>query len=292
MLPAMSWSTPPATERFTVEQHGCRLSGSVSGSGPPVLFIQGTGLHGDGWLPQVVGLHDRHECLWFDNRGMGKSQPVGAAITVEQMAQDALAMMDARGWATAHVVGHSLGGLLALHLALTARERVRTLALLCTFSRGRDATRMPPKMLWLALRTMLGTRRMRRRAFLEYVLPPSLLAEANLDDWAARLAPLFGHDLADHPPVVMKQVAAMRAYDATPNLGHLAGVPTLVVSAAHDVISPPEVGRKLAQGIPGSRLVEVAGAAHGVTIQEADHITALLAGHFSPPARPFTTSGS
>lgn len=281
MVLPMSMSAPPSSERFCVEQQGCRLSGSVCGSGPPVLLIQGTGLHGDGWLPQVMGLHGRHECLWFDNRGMGASQPHGAAITVELMAQDALALMDARGWATAHVVGHSLGGLVALRLALTARERVRSLSLLCSFSRGRDATQMSWKMLWLALRTMVGTRRMRRRAFLEYVLPPSLLAGSDLDDWAERLAPVFGHDLADHPPVVMKQVAAMRACDVTPDLGKLAGVPTLVVSAAHDIIASPEVGRALAAGIPGTRLIEFPDAAHGVTIQNADQITELLAEHFS-----------
>jgi len=244
-----------------------------------VLFVQGSGLHGDGWRPQVDELEKHYKCLTFDNRGMGNSQPIGAAITVEQMAEDALALMDAVGWESAHVVGHSLGGLVAQQLALSARKRVRSLALLCTFSQGSAATKLSWEMFWLGLRTYVGTRTMRRRAFVEMVLPPDLLADR--DSWAERSAPIFGHDLADQPSVVMKQLGAMRAYDATARLGELAGLPTLVVGARYDRIARLQVVRKLASDIPGSRLVEFDDAAHGVTIQCASKINALLHEHFS-----------
>lgn len=263
-----------------LDHDGCKLSYHVRGEGPPVLFIQGVGVHGDGWLPQVDALAAAgYRCLWFDNRGMGRSQPLGAALTVERMSADARALMDAEGWASAHVVGHSLGGLVALDLALAAPERVRSLSLLCTFARGRDATRMTAWMLWVGLRTRIGTRRMRRHAFLQIVLPPGAVPDGERDAWAARLAPLFGHDLADSPPVAMKQLAAMRGYDATPRLGALDGVPTLVVSAAHDRVAPPASGRAIAAGIGGARYVEIADASHGVPIQHADRINALLLDH-------------
>lgn len=262
------------------EHRGCRLSYRVEGDGPPVLFIQGSGLHGDGWRPQVDELASRFQCLTFDNRGIGKSQPYGTAITVEQMAQDALVLMDAQGWSSAHIVGHSLGGLVALHLALSAPMRCRSLSLLCTFARGREATRLSWGMFWLGLRSYLGTRRMRRRAFTELILPKHLLTGMARDAWAEKLAPIFGHDLADHPPVVMKQLAALRAYDATPQLHNLAGLPTLVVGSRYDRIARPEVVRALAAGLINSRLVEFDDAAHGVTIQCADQINALLAEHF------------
>ncbi len=263
------------------EHRGCHLSYRVEGAGPPVLFIQGSGLHGDGWRPQVGELAKRFCCLTFDNRGMGKSQPYGAPITVEQMAEDALVLMDAQGMNSAHVVGHSLGGLVALHLALSARMRCRSLSLLCTFACGREATRLSWGMFWLGLRTYLGTRQMRRRAFTELVLPKNLLTGTDRDAWADKLAPVFGHDLADHPPVVIKQLAAMRAYDATPQLHNLAGLPTLVVGARYDRIARPEVVRALATSVVGSRLVEFDEAAHGITIQCADRINALLTEHFS-----------
>lgn len=116
------------------------LAYSIEGSGPPVLLIQGVGVCGSGWRPQVDGLRSRFQCLTFDNRGIGGSAHLNGDITVERMAADAVALMNQCGWSSAHVVGHSLGGSIALELALSHPERIRSLSLLNTFARGADAT--------------------------------------------------------------------------------------------------------------------------------------------------------
>ena len=260
---------------------GCGLSYRLAGSGPPVLFIQGVAVHGDGWVPQIRDLRSRYRCLSFDNRGLSKSQPLAGKLSVEGMAEDALALMESVGWASAHVVGHSLGGVIAQHLALTEPERVRSLSLICTVSRGADATRMSGRMLWLGIRSSVGPVRLRRRAFLEMVMAPETLARTDRDVLALELGPLFGHDIGRRPAIAMKQLAALRAYDCTPRLAQLSSTPTLVVSAEHDPIAPPVRGRALAAAIPGSTFVEIPGASHGVTIQLAEHVNSLLAGHFS-----------
>ena len=244
-------------------------------------MIQGAGMHGDGWLPQIEGLRDVYSCLRFDNRGMGKSQPSGAPITIEQMAEDARILMDAAGWQSAHVVGHSIGGLIAQHLAITDPSRVSTLALLCTFARGKEATGFRGNMFWLGLRTFIGTRAMRRHAFLQMVFPRDYLAKVDRDELAEQLAPLFGHDLAGHPPVIRKQLAAISRYDAIPHLHKLASIPTLVISATHDPIARPRAGKAIAAGIPGSRYFELAEASHGAPIQFAKEINHLLRQHFA-----------
>ncbi len=248
----------------------------VAGKGDPVVFIQGVGLHGDGWLPQTSVLSSRFRCLTFDNRGIGQSPVAGAPITIEQMAADTLAVMNAAGFDSAHIVGHSMGGVIAQQVALTAPKRVRSLSLLCTSARGSDATRLSGKMIWLGLRSRLGSSRMRRHAFLEITMPADYLATQNRDALAERLAPLFGHDLADSPPIVMKQLSALKRFDATPRLAELAGIPTLVLSAKHDIIFPPACGRALATAIPGAKYVEVPDAAHGVTIQCPDLVNNAL----------------
>lgn len=266
--PSMCASAQPTDrpERGLCEFDGCRLAFALRGTGVPVLLIQGVGVGGDGWNPLIDLLAASCRCLSFDNRGFGRSNPAGRPITVPQMAADALALLDACGWPAAHVVGHSLGGLVAQHLALANPARVKSLSLLCTVARGRDATRLSPALLWRGLRSRIGPRRQRRRAFLELVAAPQELRDVDRDELAARLAPLFGHDLADQPPVVAAQLAALRAYDATPRLRELAGRPTLVLSAEHDCIAPPRFGRALAAGIPGARYVEIDGAAHGVIV--------------------------
>lgn len=257
------------------------MSYSIDGTGEPVLFIQGTGVHGSGWRPQIEQLKERYRCLSFDHRGIGKSQPNSASITVEQLAEDSGALMDSQGWESAHVVGHSLGGLVALHLALSARSKVRSLSLICSFARGSDATKMSWSMALLGLRTYIGTRAMRRRAFTEMILPPDPLTKFDRDKLAAELAPIFGHDLAEQPPMVMKQLAAMRKYDATPKLGELAGLPTLIIGARHDRIARPEMVRELVTGIPSAKFHEIADAAHGAPIQFARQVNELLHEHFA-----------
>jgi pimeloyl-ACP methyl ester carboxylesterase len=172
-----------------------------------------------------------------------------------------------------------MGGLIALEVALSARERVRSLSLLCSFPRGRDAVRLKPEMLWTMFRTSVGTRAQRRIAFLKLVMSASALEVADTESMASRLAPLFGHDLADQPPVSMKQLSAMVRYDAMPRLPALAGLPTLVVSATEDRIARPKVGRAMAARIPGARFVELSNAAHGACIQHAARFNTLLMEH-------------
>lgn len=269
----------------TLTHLGCALAYDVCGDadGTPVLLVQGVGVHGAGWRPQVEALcGNGYRCLTFDNRGMARSQPIGDCdFTIEQMADDAVRIMDAQGWDSAHVVGHSMGGLIALHMGLAHRARVRSLSLLCTFADGGIPNRLTPWMLWVGTRTRVGTRRSRRRAFLQIVMPPGAYrAMTDSDAVAAALAPLFGHDVADQPPVTMKQLRAMKRYgDATPRLGEIRNLPTLVVSAAHDPIAPPEAGRAIAAGVAGARYVELADASHGVPIHQSARINELLLDH-------------
>ncbi|MDO8677038.1 MAG: alpha/beta fold hydrolase [Acidobacteriota bacterium] len=260
-----------------VAREGCYLHYTVRGSGPPVLFIQGVGVQGDGWLPQVDELSSDFTCISFDNRGMGRSQPVEAVITVDRLANDAAAILDAERVRSAHVVGHSLGGVIALRMALAHRERVKSLALLCTFSGGKTAAPMTRRLFWLGLRTRLGTRRMRRRAFLKLVMPPGEITDG--DEAAERLSRLFGHDIADQPPIAKHQLAALRQADLAPYLSELEGLPTLVMAGAHDPIGPPSAGSALAAPIPGARYIEVPDASHTLPITHADLTNRLLREH-------------
>lgn len=258
---------------------------TLRGAGEPVLLIQGTGVHGAGWKPQVDDLAATHACLTFDHRGIGRSGPPNGPISVAQLAEDSSAVLDAAGCGSAHVVGHSLGGLVALQLALTRRDRVRSLALLCTFARGRDATRLTPWMLWVGLRSQVGPARSRRRAFLRLLLSPARHASVEHDRLAADLEPLFGHDLARQPPVALRQLRAMAACDLTPRLSELGGLPTLVVSAAHDRIAPPTSGRAIAAGIPGAQFVEFPDAAHGLPLTDTGRTNTLLRDHLKRASR-------
>jgi aminoacrylate hydrolase len=268
------------TTRSSLERADVQLSYELAGQGPPILFIQGVGVTGEGWRPQVRGLQDRFQTLTFDNRGIGRSQPCRGPISIEAMAEDAHALLDAAGWESAHLVGHSMGGVIAQQLALDCPKRVRSLSLLCTFARGKDAARLTPWVLWMTLRTRLGSRRMRRRAFLEMLMPPDDLQGVELDELAAQVGLLVGRDLADQPPILMKQLRALGRHDALNRLPELRDIPTLVVSAESDRIALPQYGRTLAAAIPGARYEQITAASHGVIFQKAGQINQMLAQFF------------
>jgi pimeloyl-ACP methyl ester carboxylesterase len=277
---------PSCTRRATAPD-GASLAYLRAGDGPPVLLLHGAGIVGAGWAPQIEVLQDRFTLVTLDNRGIGGSTlpPVGlgkrARLSIEAMAADALAVMDAEGLDGFHLAGHSMGGLIAQRIALDAPRRVRSLALLCTFGRGRQASRLSLAMLLTAARMRIGTRAMRRNAFLELVMPADYLRGADRVRLAQELMPLFGHDLADQPSIVLQQVRAMSRFDVRSDLASLGRIPTLVVSARHDRIALPVYGRSLAAAIPDARYLEFEEAGHGVTIQCAAAINSLLAEHWS-----------
>jgi aminoacrylate hydrolase len=260
---------------------GGQLQYEIAGKGPPLLLIHGTGVCGSGWEPQVKDLVKDFTCLWFDNRGIGGSTFDGRRISIEEMALDAKALMNSAGWDSAHVVGHSMGGLIAEQLALEEPRRVRSLALWCTFAKGPEAARITPRVAWMGIRSRVGTPAMRRRAFLEMLFPQGFLESQDECALAQRTGRTIGRDLADSPPIMMKQLAAMRAYDRSARLAELARIPTLVVSAESDPIALPAYGRGLAGRIPGSRYVEIAGASHGLMLQLPERVNELLRGHFA-----------
>lgn len=251
----------------------------VTGQGPMALLIQGVGAVGDVWRPQVEALSGAFTCVTFDNRGIGRSAATGA-LTIEDMALDALAVLEAIGCERAHVVGHSMGGVIAQAVALAAAHRVKSLALLCTFRRGSQATSLSPSMVWRGLRTRIGTRAMRRRAFLKMILPDDSFVRVDVPALAERYGALFERDLADQPAIIMRQLRALAAYDAGAALATLAPIPTVVISARHDRIASLANGRALADAIPGAEFIELHDAGHAAPIHVANAVNALLAAHW------------
>lgn len=227
---------------------------------------------GSAWQPQVDELARAYETLVFDNRGVGGSVPLRGEVTIEAMAADARALMDHAGWRSAHVVGHSMGGLIAQQLALDDPGRVRSLTLLCTFDRGRSAARITPWVLWMSVRVWVGTARMRRQAYLEMLFPAEVLRADHPGALASRVERLIGRDLSRQPPILMRQLGAMRRHDVSARLGELRGIPTWVLSADRDRIARPEYGRRLASLIPGARFERMENASHGMTIHKAEAV--------------------
>lgn len=120
-----------------------RIAWESHGAGPPVILVQGLGYGRWGWDPVVPRLAERFHVLTFDNRGIGESDKPDGPYTAREMAGDVLHVLDEAEVERAHVVGASLGGMIAQEVAVAAPERVDRLVLCCTTPGGPDQVPMP-----------------------------------------------------------------------------------------------------------------------------------------------------
>lgn len=251
-----------------------------AGQGATILLIQGVGAAGSAWLPQFAFLSQQFDVIHFDNRGIGGSSPCASKFTISDLANDAKLLLTELGVTNAHIVGHSMGGLIAQQLAVSHRDLVRSLALLCTFAVGSQATKLTFRTFWLGIRTRIGTRRMRRHSMLKMILSNGFYADCNLDEVAEQYGNLMGRDLADSPSLIMKQMLAMSKHNIGAELGRLGGIPTMVLSASQDPIARPEFGKQLSDAIPESTFEVIPNMSHAVTIEQADLVNEKLANFF------------
>ena len=227
-----------------------------------------------------------HRCTAVDLPGH-KDRGDRVAVTGVSMSRYAaeVAQVAARSDQAPILIGHSMGGLIAAQLALMWPRRVTSLALLCTFPDGKTGSHLTRDTFFTGLRTRIGTRAMRRKAFLSLVLSKAGMDDAARPALEAMMTDLFARDLADQPPIIMRQLKAMARYDAMWRLRCLGSIRTLVMSGGQDRIAKPEYGRALAAAIPGAAYVEVAHAAHAVPIETPWIVNRLLAEHLRDATR-------
>ncbi len=258
----------------TAQLQDVRLHYDLHGHGPPVLFIMGLAVPGMGWRPQVEALRDRYSCLTFDNRGVGDSDVPSGAYSTKQMARDALGLLDAVGWQRAHVVGISMGGMIAQELALLAPSRVRTLTLLATHGGGRKA--LPPLRTLKNFFNLQRSRDPERRLSLFNKL---LFTESFVALHRERLREGMAADLAFKPQPAQGfrgQFAACAGHRTGKRLSGLRGIPTLVATGAVDQCVAPVNARLLGRWMPWARVVEIPGCAHGINVMAHGEVNRLL----------------
>ena len=229
--------------------------------GEPVLMIQGLGADSRGWFAQRAALGLRYRGITFDNRGVGRSgKPVGS-YDLEQMAADAVAVLDAAGVESAHVMGASMGGVIAQIMAVRYPERVRSLVLACTACRHLGWRR---ELLedWAATAQAQGMRVFANRSMRWLVGPRSL----------RRFWPAFGAltPLAMSAPThsfVSQVNAILDMDDSLRELLHTVDVPTLVLVGSQDILTPQADAEEIAELIPDAELAIVQGGAHGFMVE-------------------------
>jgi pimeloyl-ACP methyl ester carboxylesterase len=228
-----------------------RIWWDQSGTGDPILLIMGHAYGAGMWHRTIPGLAASYRVIRFDNRGVGRSSDPPGPYSVQLMAADALAVLDAADAASAHVYGLSLGGAIALQLALDHPGRVRSLILGCTAA---SAAGVPRGALLTRARSLLPAAALNRMAWKLLYGPGTPASRRAEDQQIVRRTRCSGRGRRG-------QLTGAAGFDVTGRLAEIR-IPTMVMHGARDRIVPAASARRLADGIAGARLVIFPDAGH------------------------------
>jgi pimeloyl-ACP methyl ester carboxylesterase len=250
----------------TVRANGIDIYYDQRGEGDDLVLIMGLGAHAGAWVLNAPAFATRFRVTTFDNRGAGRTSAPDEPYSIRQMADDTAALLGELGIRRAHVVGASMGGMVAQELAINYPEVVNRLVIAC--SRARTSP----------LRKLVSVA---QRALWEAGIPREAIA-AIQQPWGSTSAilqderkPLERLELAAKDPhpiqkhAYLRQLDATMAHDAYDRLVSVAA-PTLVLVGAEDILTPPHENEEIARQIPGAQLRILPRGGHGFSAEYPD----------------------
>jgi aminoacrylate hydrolase len=226
------------------------------GTGTPLLLVPGLGGVGSYWTPNISALAEQYQVIIHDHRGAGKSSHSPIRYSVDQMTADLVALMDHLKLDKVHLVGHSTGGAIGQTLAVIQPHRLKSMVIYASWTRNDPYFAR----VFEARRTLLtsaGPAAYVRSA------PIFLYPDWWINENLALLEEREKTTIPACPPVdiVASRIDAILDFDRTADLPGIA-VPSMILCAKDDILTPPYFSRELARLIPGSELVELDRGGH------------------------------
>jgi pimeloyl-ACP methyl ester carboxylesterase len=244
-----------------------KIAWEEQGTGAPLLLIQGLGYGRWSWAPIVPALAERYRVLWFDNRGIGDSDKPEGPYTAKLMAADALQVLDEAGIERAHVLGASLGGMIAQEVAVLAPARVDKLVLCCTTPGGPATVPMPEVTVRLFTEAPTLAPEVALRRFVENALAADASAEL--------IQELYDLRVANPPDPAGWQAQAAAGLGFTGVEGTI-DAPTLIVTGTEDNVVDPQNSDVLAERIPGAEVQRIENAGHLFFWEQPDAFVRII----------------
>ncbi len=253
---------------FTMN-NDARLAWDEAGAGSPVLLVMGHRYSSAMWYPILPALTAAHRVVWFDNRGTGESDTTDN-VSMNDLATDALAVMNAAGLERAHLFGVSMGGVIVQEIAQLAPERVTSLIVGCSGVLDAEKPRMPAfmRIIYYLPSWLLKALTPNRRGDQGY-------GTAAPKDAITKDQAVLAKDKFTVKGVV-GQAKAIAGYTTTKEAIAMLTMPALVLHGDEDTVVPFKWGVELAETLPNSRFVAVEGAGHNFIVAGREKSTRAL----------------
>ncbi|WP_299146372.1 alpha/beta fold hydrolase [uncultured Tateyamaria sp.] len=252
----------------TLDRADITLHYEVTGDGPPLLMLAGFMSDNTSWTPLVPLLSDHFTCITPDNRTTGRTTPWDAPVSIDLMCKDALALMDHLGHDRYHVIGHSMGGIIAMHMAQDVPERLAS-----THIAASAPVRLPRNTALFA--NMIAIRRSDAppdtwlRALFPWLFNPLVFHDPSAVDLA--VADSLAYPYAQSADAMEHQLTALRGFDGTALASPTC--PTQVLIGALDLIVPPDHILAVLSHLP-HHILE--GAGHSIHWDAPENVADLL----------------
>ena len=233
--------------------NGINVNYEVEGQGEPLVMIAGFGMDQTGWKAQLPAFKKQYRVLTFDNRGVGKSDKPKGSYSAKMMAEDTKQLMDHLNIKKAHILGVSMGGLIAQEMAINYPERIIKLILGCTYAcQDNGANGFTSKLPFRqSIVNLIGI--CMGKPFIRFFLPPVIkvqylrMKEPGAVNLEGQRGCAIGYNSLD-------KLSSIKA-------------PTLVIVGTKDRVVKSTSSEIIAQNIPNARLVKVDGGSHSFRVE-------------------------
>lgn len=237
--------------------------------GPPLLLVAGLASDVSSWQTVLPVLSEHFRVIMVDNRGIGRSVPQNAPVSVDLMADDCAALIDHLGYGPVYVLGHSMGGFTALNLAARYPEKVRKLVIAASGEKSSSRNTL--------LFSDLADRYEKSedlagffRTVFYWIFSPAFFEDEGTVKGAVEFA--LSYPFPQAPVSFRNQVNAIAAFDGR-GLAASISAPALVLAGTEDLLFSASAGRALAQNLSRGKYLAVEGAAHSIHAEKPKEFT-------------------
>lgn len=267
----------------TLAANGIELHYEREGEGPALLALAGMASDSASWGPLVAPLAARFDLIRPDNRCTGRTRPMPCPTGREEMLGDCRALLDHLKLDRVHLLGHSMGGMLALHLALAEPGRVASVIVMGTAGRaGGRARQLFADLAMLQAMPELDPKLVFRLLF-PWLFAPAFFETPGAADAAAEAALAYPH--RQPPEGFRAQTAMMGDFAEPPDIAAIRA-PLLAIAGAEDLLAPPDLVAAAVAHRPDTALATIPDAGHSIHWDAPEAVAAAILGFHAAPEGP------